>query len=78
MKRKTLTPPCQRYIRAINKNNHMWHSTRWVDEHIVLDLVLAIIIGIRIFETIASYILHSIRKDVAYPVKHTQTYIKYS
>nr|KAJ0204859.1 hypothetical protein LSAT_V11C500272370 [Lactuca sativa] len=44
---------------------------------IVLDHVLAIIKNLN-SATIALYILHSIEKDVAYPVKHIQSYIKNS
>ncbi|XP_023743043.2 uncharacterized protein LOC111891205 [Lactuca sativa] len=71
------TQPCQWYIRAIKKkNNHMWQITRWVDEHNCFGSCISNNSRILNSRVIASYILHSIQKDVAYPVKHVQADIK--
>ncbi|KAI3510380.1 hypothetical protein L1887_17323 [Cichorium endivia] len=73
------TPPCQWYIRAIKKKSHnMWQITRWVDAHNCFGSCIGNNNRNLNSATIASYILHSIRKDVAYPVKHIQADIKNS
>ncbi|CAI9295780.1 unnamed protein product [Lactuca saligna] len=71
------TQPCQWYIRAIKKkNNHMWQITHWVDEHNCFGSCIGNNNRNLNSRVIASYILHSIQKDVAYPVKHVQADIK--
>ncbi|GKB96905.1 MULE transposase domain-containing protein [Tanacetum coccineum] len=71
------TPNCAWYIRAVKKkNHHLWKITRWVDAHNCFGSCIGNNNRNLNSETIASYILHSIEKDVEYPVKSIQAYIK--
>nr|KAJ0227389.1 hypothetical protein LSAT_V11C100029420 [Lactuca sativa] len=58
------TLKCALYVRAMKKkNHHMWKITR--NDNRSLNSA-----------TIAFYIIHSIEKDIAYPLKHIQADIK--
>ncbi|KVI01541.1 MULE transposase domain-containing protein, partial [Cynara cardunculus var. scolymus] len=73
------TPRCVWYVCAIKKkNHHMWRITRWVDEHNCFGSYIGNNNRNLNSATIASYILHSIQKDVEYPVKQIQADIKNS
>nr|KAJ0187554.1 hypothetical protein LSAT_V11C900494220 [Lactuca sativa] len=71
------TPRCAWYVRAIKKKNHQtWKITCWVDAHNCSGSCIGNNNRSLNSLTISSYILHSIEKDVAYPVKHIQSDIK--
>nr|KAJ0189715.1 hypothetical protein LSAT_V11C800424140 [Lactuca sativa] len=71
------TPQCAWYVRAMKKkNHHMWKITRWVDEHNCFGSCRGNDNKSLNSATIAFYIICSIEKDIAYPVKHIQEYIK--
>ncbi|KAI3779089.1 hypothetical protein L2E82_08571 [Cichorium intybus] len=73
------TPHYTWYVRAVKKkNHHMWKITRWVGTHNCFGSCIGNNNRNLNSEIIASYVIHSIKKDVAYPVKQIQADIKNS
>ncbi|KAL8257693.1 hypothetical protein R6Q59_029734 [Mikania micrantha] len=70
-------PRCKCYVSASKKSNdHMWRIVTWVEGHNCYGTVIRNNNRCLKSRDIATLIIHAIREDITYPVKHIQAHLK--